>query len=158
MNYRINTTALTAVTLLVLVALGLFGYTYFLLPEKVEAPEQTETASPRESDVVVTAQHQFSEGVHTIAGEFGVPTPCHRLEAETFVAEGGEIEVRLLTVLMDGSETCAQVITPARFKVTFEAPEDIKIRALLDGARVGFNLIPVPEGESLDSFDVFIKG
>ncbi len=159
MNYRINTTALTAVTLLVVVALGLFGYTYFLLPEKAEAPTApTEDVALAPSGEIVTAQHQFKDGIHTIAGELLVPSPCHRLESEAFVAEGGAIEVRLSKVLIDGSDMCAQVLTPARFKVTFEAPENASITALIDRVPVGLNLIPVPEGESLDSFEMFIKG
>lgn len=162
---RTNTKAIVTVLVLLIAAAGVFGYTWYQGRQDTRAtPASTSTPQEpqrQEQDArIITAQHAFSDGEHTIAGELDVPTPCHLLETETFFIEGDprKVELRFTTSVVESDEVCAQVITPARFKVTFEAPQDAAISATLDGEPVVLNLVDVPQGESLDEFEVFIKG
>jgi hypothetical protein len=154
MNYRISRTALTLVVLLVLVVAALFVYTLISAPtEEPVFVEQEPVATQEER--LITAKHQYKDGVHTIAGTAEVPTPCHRLILEPFFVGENEVEVRFSTFL-EGEE-CPGEPFQAPFQVSFEAPEDVTISATWDGAPVRFNLVPVAEGESLDD-ELYIKG
>jgi len=154
MNYRINSTALTLVVLLVLVAAALFVYTLVSAP--TEEPVVVEEVVEEEMvEQLITAKHQYVDNVHTIAGTAEVPTPCHRLVLEPFFIGENEVEIRFNTFL-EGDE-CAGEPFSAPFRVSFEAPEDVAITATWDGAPVRLNLVPVEEGETLDD-ELFIKG
>ena len=109
---------------------------------------------------IINAKHQLKNGIHTIAGEIDLPTPCYLLETSSFV-EVREPEEDLATVLfttVNESDVCAQVITSARFKVVFGAGENAEIFATWNGKPVLFNLIKVSPEEDLDLFELFIKG
>jgi len=165
MNYRLNTPAIIIVVLFILLAAGLFGYT-LMKSKDAKIAEETPTVQPQpetnnlpDRARIITAKHDYTDGVHAIAGEIEVPTPCDRLTAETFFVEGNKRNVELQFKTTNESEgECVQAVTPARFKVEFEAPEDAAISATLDGEGIVLNLVEVPEGEDLDSFSEFIKG
>jgi hypothetical protein len=155
MEYRINTRIIILVAVLVLVAIGLFTYTLVSAPAPEETPIVTEQ-KPQQEEVIITARHQYVEGIHTIAGSASVPTSCHRLVPTPFILEDGTtVEIRF-TTLLEGEE-CPVGLTDVPFRVTFEAVEDVTIRATLDGAPVRLNLVPVGPGETLED-ELYIKG
>ena len=167
MNYRLNTQAIVIAAIFIILAIALFIFTINKArtgDEKVATDEITETGpadTAPGSARIITAKHDFEDGMHTIAGTVDVPTPCDRLEAEPFFVEGDKtnVEIRFKTINQSAEdEACAQVITPARFKVEYEAPEEAVASATLNDESVVLNLIEVPEGEDLDSFSEFIKG
>jgi hypothetical protein len=161
MNYRLNPVGIAIVGILVVLAIGLFAYSLLSGRSDEEVVEEpTDTAAQDEPREVVTAMHDFADGVHTVAGELDVPTPCHVLNSEAVFVNGdpNAVEVRLTTATEEDSEMCAQVVTAARYKVSFEAPENATITASLNGVPVQFSLVEVPEGEDLADFELFIKG
>ena len=107
---------------------------------------------------VVTAKHAYKNGVHTIAGEVPLPTPCHLLTAETAVSPDKKQVVLQLASQVKEGEMCAQVITNARFKVTAKADQKASIIATLNGQQVTLNLIEAGPNEDLDNFELYIKG
>ena len=107
---------------------------------------------------VVTAKHAYTNGVHTVAGEVPLPTPCHILDAVANVSADKKTVVVALTSSVKTDEVCAQVITPARFKVTAKAAKDAHISATLNGQEITLNLIEAGAGENLDNFELYIKG
>lgn len=126
--------------------------------EVVEIPVNTGN-EPGEVMETVTALHQFENGKHVVAGELNLPTPCHVLNSEVIIAESMPEQVLVNlnhTTLDDG--LCAQVITPAKYKVEFNASERAVIRGAVNGTPVQFNLVEVGPGESLEDFEVYIKG
>ena len=60
--------------------------------------------------------------------------------------------------VINNADMCAQVITDQRFSVSFDASEEARISAKLEGRQVELNLIPAAEGETPDDFELFIKG
>ena len=154
MNYRINTRIVALVTLLVVIAIGLFVYTLVSAPTKDEvyvAPPVAETP-----EILITAKHQFKDGVHTIVGTATVPTPCHRIDASPFFLEDGNIvEVRLST-LIEG-EACQSQEFDAPFRATWNSGPDVEIRATWNGTPARLNLIEVGPEESIED-DIYIKG
>lgn len=159
MNYRLNKKALYGVIVLVLLVVGLFGYTLISAPTS-EAPEKTDD-TPVGTNVeqrTISAQHQYRDGVHTIAGTVTVPSPCHRLLAEPFFIDESKERVEIRFTTSVEGEVCAQVVTDARFKVTFEAPEQATVSATWNGAAATLNLVPVAPGTNLDDFELYLKG
>lgn len=157
MNYRINTRIIILVAALVVVAIGLFTYTLVSAPTPEEVPVvQDQTQDTDMVERIINARRQFVDGIHTIVGKAEVPTPCHRIISEPLLLEDGTvIEIRFNT-LLEGEE-CAAVMTEVPFRVTFEAPENIMIRATWDGSPVRLNLVPVGPGEVLED-EFYIKG
>lgn len=158
MNYRINTKIVALVVVLVCIAAGLFIYTLISAPTEITQPtDEQATSTQQNDDRILTAKHQFADGLHTIAGKTEVPTPCHRLVAEPFFTEGSPIgvEVRFST-LLEG-ETCPSQLYEVPFRVSFEAPEDAILTATWNGAPVRLNLVPLQPGEELDD-ELYIKG
>jgi hypothetical protein len=108
---------------------------------------------------VVTAKHQIKARVHTVAGEIDMPTPCDLLEWDVSISESYPEQVLIKFKTVNKSEgLCAQVITPQRFMVQFEASRRASITATLDGEKIILSLIKVKEDEDIDQFEVFIKG
>jgi hypothetical protein len=157
MNYRINSKAVALVLLLVAVAIALFAWTLVSAPTEVQKDGlQSATTTAQDATRLLTAKHQYRGGVHTIAGQVDLPTPCHKLVVEPFFTEPEKkVELRFSTTV--GEESCATVVTPTPFKVTFEAPETININAVWDGAPVRLNLLPVGPDSSIDDGG-YVKG
>lgn len=151
---------------LALLALGFFAYLWMGPKEDPEAGAPVGGALEGEQNApdraqIITAKHDYVDGLHAVAGEIPLPTPCEKLDAEAFFVEGNNANVEIqftTTNLSEGDESCAQVITPARFKVEFEGPEDAAISATLNGEGAVLNLVPLPEGKNLDEFSEFMKG
>ncbi len=122
------------------------------------APAEKPTEILLTSKTIVTAKHAYENGKHVIAGEIPLPTPCHILESSaTASGDKRQVLVTLVSLVKTG-EMCAQVITPARFKVTAAAGKDAKMLATLNGQEVALNLIEASPGENLDDFELYIKG
>lgn len=158
MNYRINTKVISLVTILFVVVIGLFFYSFVTAPTSTEVVETASTSNQTfTEEKLLTARHQFVDGVHTIAGTAEVPTPCHRLVAEPFFTntEKTEVEIRFNT-LLEGEE-CPSEPFDAGFRVTFEAPEGARLTATWNGSPARLNLVPVQAGENLED-PAFIKG
>jgi hypothetical protein len=159
---RINTPLVTIVGILIVLALVFFGFLMFRAADDtdvaIDDPVDTEPVDePRVADRLVAA-HEYADGTHTVAGEIQLPTPCHAVEVEPVFINDDERNVELqFTTSVDEDVMCAQVITPQAFRVSFEAPEDAAISTRIDGQPVVLNLVEVPEGQTIDAFDEFIK-
>ena len=107
---------------------------------------------------VITAKHAYQGGKHIIAGEVPLPTPCALLATSATVSGDKKAVVIQLVANIKTLESCAQVITPARFKVTIAANKDAKLSATYNGQPVTLNLIEAGPNENLDNFELYIKG
>jgi len=149
----------------VVLAVIVFGLIYFIRyknppPLVVDSTNNINTEVPEEvgSAMSIIAKHQFKNGEHVLAGEIGLPTPCHILSTrvDTLSADSENIVVHFTSTTQ--AEACAQVITQVRFKAEFEAPADVQIGATWNGRPATINLFPVGDNEDLKNFDLFIKG
>ncbi|OGZ17394.1 MAG: hypothetical protein A2494_04205 [Candidatus Lloydbacteria bacterium RIFOXYC12_FULL_46_25] len=126
--------------------------------EWANTPAEFSSTSPISSKIVVTAKHAYRNGAHIIAGEIPLPSPCHILESTgSASADKTHVFVELAASVKTG-EMCAQVITPARFKVSVKANKNATISGTLDGKEIVLNLIEAGPDENLDNFDLYIKG
>jgi hypothetical protein len=157
-----NKSAIAAVVVFGLIIVGMFVFAYLKKSEITEVAvvprvEQT-LPGPYDSITRIDAKHFFIDGTHTLVGEILMPTPCDLLNWDTQIAESMPEQVAVHFDVINTAESCAQVVTPQRFKVTFTANEKASIRATLEGRDVEINLIPPGEGESPEDFELFIKG
>lgn len=121
-------------------------------------PAQVSSTSAITAKTVVTAKHAYRNGVHIIAGEIPLPSPCHILEsAGSASADKDHVFVEMVSSVKTG-EMCAQVITPARFKVSIKANKNAIISGTLNGKEIILNLIEAGPNENLDNFELYIKG
>jgi hypothetical protein len=155
-------TIVMCVALFIIIVAGMFGFAY-LKKAEVAAPVAEENTKGEEevkyaSITRITAKHFFEDGVHTIAGEIPMPTPCDLLEVDAVVAESFPEQVSLNFNVVNNAEFCAQQITPQRFKVSASASEEATFSANFMGRKVELNLVPPDQGETPDDFELFIKG
>ena len=160
-----NRSVIVGVALFILIIVGMFTYTYLKRSELSKAPSETTTTpvqttqpGPYDNITHIDAKHFYIDGKHTIVGEIPMPTPCDLLNWTTSVQESQPVTVIVDFSVINNADTCAQTVTPQRFKVAFDAPEDAVIRARLQGRDVDLNLIPAAEGETPDDYELFIKG
>ena len=156
-------TAITTTTILIILVLA--GAFYYLAPDSMKFwdgqtaavidADDNSTPSPHEA---ITAKHQFKNGMHIIAGEVDLPTPCHLLTTTAQIAESYPEQVTINFTTKESGEVCAQVITPNRFKIEFTASENAVIKARWNGQPVELNLIPAGANEDLTNFEIYIKG
>ena len=150
------------VVVLILIIAGMFIFAYIKKSEIEKGPQVTprteDTASPYSGITRVDAKHFFVNGTHTVAGEIPMPTPCDLLDWDARVAESMPEQVTIDFDVVNHAETCSQVVTQQRFKVTFNASENAVIRATLEGRSIELNLIPALPGETPEDFELFIKG
>jgi len=148
---------------LIALAFVVFGVTlYYSLRETERSAEEIEEESENVGYVpeVINALHQFKNGMHTIAGEVDMPTPCEILESEAAVAVR-EPSSDLVTVQFSTfheGEICAQMLTPVRFKTSFNAGEDAEMKATWNGTTVPLNIIEVGPNDDIDDFELYFKG
>jgi len=154
-----NTRLYVGIISILVLAVALGSVWYYVRHSEDVTPTQL---APEEGYIpqIIQAKHQFKEGIHTIAGEVDLPTPCYLLETDSFVEvrEPAEDRATVLFTTVNESDICAQVITPVRFKEVFGAGEDAEIVATWNGKPVHLNLIEVSPDEDLDLFELFIKG
>lgn len=154
---------IAAAIVLILLIGGMFMFAY--LERKNIENEQTAPYTPPTDEEVpypditrIDAKHFFIDGTHTLAGEILFPTPCDLLNWETMIAESFPEQVTISFTVTNYADTCAQVVTPQRFKVDFDASENASIRARFEGRAIDLNLIPAGPDENPDEFELFIKG
>jgi len=158
-----NTEIIAGVVLLAIIAIGGIYFMRYRLDGTVPVDsswENTPATEPLLEDAVtiVTAKHAFKDGKHTIAGELNVPSPCHTLELAVAIDEAGLQAVIDFTATVKTGEICTQVVTPARFKVQFDAQKEVVITARLNGSPITLSLIDALPGEDLENFELYIKG
>lgn len=125
--------------------------------EEQQEPPQMEEENPY-GITTITAKHFYIDGVHTLAGEIAMPTPCDLIDTTAMIAESMPEQVTVDFEVINNSEMCAQVVTNQRFKISFEASEEASIRARFMGDDVELNLVPPAEGETPEDFELYIKG
>jgi hypothetical protein len=159
-----NKSIVVAVVIFILIVAGMFVFAYLKqaeapaqLPEATNTPVVLETA-PYVNITQITAKHFFIDGIHTIAGEMLVPTPCDLLSWDSRIVGQPSPRATINFTILNSAETCAQTVTPARFMVTFMGAEDIAIEATFQGKPINLNLIAPAEGETPEEFETFIKG
>ncbi|MCR4283913.1 MAG: hypothetical protein NUV64_01155 [Parcubacteria group bacterium] len=160
-NKRINIILAVVIILSVVVVSGIVFWSWWSgrTANVVEEPLPQAETPLKAPEKIITAKHQFKDGTHTIVGEIDMPTPCHLLDWDVIIAESFPEQVTInFNSIYESRDVCAQVVTPQRFKVTFEASENAVISATLDGKKIILNLIEALKGEDLDSFELFIKG
>jgi len=162
--HRINRKAIMiAIVIFTLIVVGMFTFAFMKKSELnsetyaepiVEVPSDTPYASVTRVD----AKHYFEDGMHTLVGEIELPTPCDLLEAESVVAESYPEQISIQFTVLNNARSCAQVVTSQRFKVSAPASKEATFSASFMGRSIQLNLIPAPEGETPDDFELFIKG
>ena len=159
MNQR---TIVIAVALFILIVAGMFTFAFMKKNELVEQEPVVEDEAQEEVEYAsvtrITGKHYFIDGVHTIAGEIPMPTPCDLLEVEAMVMESMPEQVALDFTVINNAEFCAQVVTPQRLMVSATASEAATFSATFMGRPVELNLVPAGEGETPEDFELFIKG
>lgn len=160
----LNTRAVViAVVLFVLIVVGMFGYAYLRNTEQPAVEPQVQEDEQNDEDRYsnierIEGTHFYIDGVHTVVGEMPMPTPCDLLNVDATVAESFPEQVTLDFEVINNAEFCAEVITPARFKVSATASEDATFSAQFNGRDVELNLTPAAPGETPEDFEVFTKG
>ena len=151
-----------AVFILMIIVIGMFIFTYLQKNEienispQVTVPVLDDIKYP---DITrIDAKHFFEDGTHTIVGEIVFPTPCDLLSWDTVILESFPEQVAISFSVVNYSEACAAVVTPQRFKISFDVSENASIRAKFLGRTVELNLIEATQSESPDNFELFIKG
>ena len=138
---------------------GMFGFAYL---KRAEAPvlinEPTTTATTTYGITRIEAKHFFIDGVHTIVGEILLPTPCDLLTATALVAESMPEQVTYNFSVINNSESCAQVVTAARFSIAATASAAASLTARFMGQPIELNLVEAAPGETPAEFELFIKG
>lgn len=151
-------------SILALIIVGMFVFAYLKQSELAEAPTidtqaRKEDDSPYGHITRVDAKHFFVDNkTHTVAGEIVLPTPCDLLNWETRIQESSPETVIIDFEVVNHSETCAQTETPQRFMVSFDASKEAVIKATFNMRPIELNLVPAGEGETPESFELFIKG
>lgn len=157
-----NKSAIAAVVVFGLIIVGMFVFAYLKKAELTEVvvtpPVENTVPGPYDTITRIDAKHFFIDGVHTLAGEILMPTPCDLLNWDSLVAESMPEQVTVQFDVINTADMCAQTVTPQRFKVTFTASENASIRAMFEGRDIELNLIPPGEGETPEDFELFIKG
>jgi len=161
----------TLITTVIIVALAVVGIILFTSESRTQT-NGPQTNEPAQSTTTtdeggsqdrrrITAKYQYEseDGLHILAGEVEVPTPCHQLATSVDgTATSSSVTVNFTAERDDSKQVCAQVITPRRFKVTFEAQESVDMNATYNGEDATLNRVPVGEDENLEEFKVFQKG
>lgn len=153
------------VIVLALIVVGMFVFTYL---KKSELNENTNTPTPSTptaeeknpySNITrIDAKHFFINGIHTVVGEIPMPTPCDLLNWSTSTQETAPGKITINFSVVNHAEVCTQVVTVQRFKVSFPGPENLEVRATLQGKAIELNLVPAGKDETPEDFELFLKG
>lgn len=82
---------------------------------------------------VLSVDHYFENGTHTLKGILTVPTPCHEIVSQVTVMESYPEQVVIDLKEQGASDFCIQVITQMPFEVSFQASKDARISAKRNG-------------------------
>lgn len=137
-----------AVVTIIVVLLAIIALIVWFKPFGLGGPEEPgQTPGPEEKPTqTITANHFYKDGGHTVQGNISLPTPCHELSNSVDVERGNPDQVTINFTVVSTAEICVQVIAERFFTVSFEADEDARIRATLNGAPIALELIAGGEG------------
>lgn len=149
-------TIITISSLLVVLIVIAYGYEFIFKKPVIESPtiEQTENKNPS----IIEVKEQYKDSTYTFVGEVQVPTPCHTLATKVNTISAKEYQIEITTVPPAPGIMCAQVVTDKTYKVSFKAPADIEVSALIDGKPYDLNRFIVPNDQNIDTFKLEIKG
>jgi hypothetical protein len=147
---------------LCIIIVGMFVFAYIKKQEiasDVQPPVvNVEEEDPYRNITRIDAKHFYIDTTHTLVGEIIMPTQCDLLNWDTKVQESMPETAVVDFGVVNNTKGCRDVPTPQRFKVTFDADVNASIKARFMGRDLELNLIPAGEGETPDSFELFIKG
>jgi len=151
------------VVIFLLVVAGMFTFATLKkteIQEEVIADTQEQpSAEVKYASITrVDAKHYYIDGVHTLAGEIAMPTPCDLLEVNALVMESYPEQIAIDFDVINNAQFCDQIITAQRFKVSAPASSEATFSAKFMGREVDLNLIPAGEGETPEDFELFLKG
>src|SRR3989338_5561641 len=113
---------ITAIILFALVVVGMFTFAYLkraeLAKQQLLTEEVVDVSTAYDYITRIDAKHFFVDGVHTIAGEIPMPTPCDLIDPTAIVAESFPEQVTIDFNIINNSDSCAHVVTDQRFKVS----------------------------------------
>ena len=88
-----------------------------------------------------------------------MPTPCDLIRSDVSIASGTPMQASIALTTINNAQTCAQVLTPQRFKSVFQAAKDTRISLMLDGKDADLNLKDADPSQTPDNVDeFFFKG
>jgi len=156
-----NKSIILVVVLFVAIVLGMFVFAYLKKSELVVPPTNNLAITPTDTDAYdvtqIDGKHYYIDGVHTVVGEIALPTPCDLLvSTSSITAEPDRISLNFNVI--NNSESCATVVTNARFSVSAVAPRYIPFVATFMGVPVALNFTEAEPGELPEEFEVYIKG
>jgi hypothetical protein len=159
-----HTKIVAALGILAAMVIGMFTFTY-LKKAELDQEALTPPVATEEEDfgayggiTRINGKHFYEAPTHTVVGEILMPTPCDLLNWDARVQESMPETAIIDFTVINSAEACAQVITPQRFSVSFDASEAAQMRATLMGRAVELNLTPALPGENPEDFELFIKG
>ena len=144
--------------IIALVIVVIVVFVIVLIRAKGTSVEVTPTPAAVEYAETVTVRHQYKGGVHTYAGDFRLPTPCHTLAGTIAAGSGRLINILTFTSTYPTDTQCAQVVTSKAFKLSVENRSDVRVEATFNGKPLRLNVIEVGPNENLDDFEVNYKG
>lgn len=152
-----------SIALFILIVLGMFIFVFIkqneINNEPVVDQDNQDVEEGKYSGITrIDGKHFYIDGVHTVAGEISLPTPCDLLEAQAIVAESYPEQITLDFSVINNAEFCAEVITNQRFKVSATASPEATFKALFQNRVVELNLIEALPGESPEDFELYFKG
>lgn len=152
-----------AIVIFVLIIAGMFIFAFLKTSEISNVPvqpvtDETEEELPYGAITRIDGKHYFNGTEHTVVGEILMPTACDLLNWDTAVAESMPEQATISFTVVNSSEVCAQVVTPQRFYVRFNASEQATIDATLNGRAVELNLVPAAPGELPEDYEFSGKG
>ncbi|MCR4286073.1 MAG: hypothetical protein NUW00_04230 [Candidatus Kaiserbacteria bacterium] len=159
MNHK---STIFAGVVLSIIIIGMFVFAY-IKKQEIASDVQSPVVSVEEQDPYrnitrIDAKHFYIDTTHTLVGEIVMPTQCDLLNWDTKVQESMPETAIIDFDVVNSTKGCAEVATPQRFKVSFDASVGARVKARFMGRDVELNLIPAGEGETPDSFELFIKG
>lgn len=152
-----------SIALFIMIVVGMFVFAYLKKTEVSNTPattvEKEQNGEVKYAAITrITAKHYFEKGVHTLAGEIEMPTPCDLVEADARVMESFPEQIAIDFNVINNAEVCVQQMTMQRFKVSANASQDATFSATFMGRPVELNLVPAGAGEKPEDFELFIKG
>lgn len=149
--------SITFVTLLVILATFLFISEKVFKKTIIEEP-QSQSQEQEEILPIADIKEQYIDSTYTFVGSVDLPTPCHTLETKVNQISDTVFEIVVNTIAPAEGIMCAQVITPRQYSASFEAPENILVYANINGVITELSRFVVPEGENINTFELYIKG
>lgn len=148
---RTTPLVLIVATIAILAALFFFAKPLVSISPNTNQPAGVGNVTDPDTRPVIKVLHQYKTGAHVYVGELELPTPCHSIEAESVVLESYPEQVQVILSTKEGEGICAQVITPKKFKVAFQASKEASVNVSLNGGAVRFEVGEAPPSLNLEA-------